>query len=90
MLSALLQPSFLVVTGEQLRRSCPNVGKPLREDLGDARVKLLPLAPQQGAISGVLHQRMLERINRRRRGSSRKHQLCSRELSEGIPEFVVT
>ena len=59
------------------------------ERLGNLRVELLASAAQQASMGGVLHQRMLENVNRVRGCSALKHQLGGDEASEGGLQLVL-
>jgi hypothetical protein len=47
---------------QQLRLRLSRVGKPLRQHLGQALMVLLPRAPEQRLIRGILDERMLKGI----------------------------
>src|SRR5450755_1386696 len=49
---------------------------------GDMRVKLLASAAEQGAVSGILHQRMLEQVARQRWHALPEQQACLNETVE--------
>jgi len=59
------------------------------ERFGDLRVQLLAGAPQQTAVRGVLHQRVLKAVNRIGRHAALEHQLGSNEASESGFQLVV-
>jgi hypothetical protein len=73
---------FLVLAGafELLRdhfgRRLDDVRKPLLQDRGDRRVKLLAPRPQHGRIGGILNERVLERIGRVGRRAAQEDELC--------------
>jgi len=63
--------------------------KPAFRCSGNAAMQLLPSAPQQSAVGGVLHQRVFERVFRIRRRSAPEDQLGARELVEGFVQLLL-
>ena len=55
---------------EDLRPRFDEIRKPLFQRLGDAAMQGLARAAQQGAVGGVLDQRVLEQILSRRRDAA--------------------
>jgi hypothetical protein len=60
------------------------------ERFSDTRVQLLPRAPQQGAVCGVLDKRVLEKINGIGEYSALEHQACIDEPTERILQLCLT
>ena len=59
---------------EELRLAFDNVSEMLLEHGHDAGMQFLPPAAQQGAVGGILHQRVLEEIGGLRRDSAAEQQ----------------
>ena len=59
------------------------------EGFGDLRVQLLPGIAQQTAVSRVLHQRVLEAIDRVGRDASLEHQLGGDEPAKSGLQLVL-
>jgi hypothetical protein len=62
----LVETRFRVVPGEQLGLGLDHVGKLRLQNLGNALVVLLPGAPEQRLVRGILHQGVLKDIGRLR------------------------
>src|SRR5262249_29647631 len=60
----LNKPSFTVMAREKLRLAVDHLGGKSFERFGDPPVQFVSGSAQQAAISGVLHKRMLEGIDR--------------------------
>ncbi len=73
---------FRVVMRQHRRMRLHRVGKALLQCFRDAAVQPLPLAAQQGAIGDILHQRVLERVERLWRRAPLEEQLRCDELLE--------
>src|ERR1700720_3261093 len=58
----LLIASFAAMISHYLRLARCQLGKPIFHHANDARMKLLALVAQQGAIRGVLNQCVLENV----------------------------
>ena len=72
------QTRFLAVVGEQRRLGRDDLREPGFEGRGDAGMKLPAPVAQQGAIGGVLHQRVLEGVFGVRRGAAAIDQFGTR------------
>jgi len=73
---------------EELGLAVDQLGGMGFERLGDLRVQLLARAAQQAAVRRVLHQRVLEGIDRVGRRASLEHQFGSDQASESGFELV--
>ena len=65
---------------KQRRLGCDKVREPAFQGASDAAMKLLPAAAQQGAVSGILHQRVLEGVLRVGRSAAAVDQLGADQL----------
>jgi hypothetical protein len=74
---------------EQLGLAVRHFGRLGFERLGDPRVQLLPCATKQAAVRRVLHQRVLETVDRIGRRTALKHQLGGDEPAEGGSQLVL-
>ncbi len=83
------EPGLGVMLREELRLSVHQLGGMSFECLGDLRVQLLASAAQQAAVCRVLHQRVLEAIDRFGRCAALEHQLGSDEASESGLQLVL-
>ena len=72
----LILARALELLRDHFGRRLDDVRKPLLQDHGDRRVKLLAPRPQHGRIGGVLNQRVLEGIGRIRRRAAQENELC--------------
>jgi hypothetical protein len=75
------------VVSEQCRLGRDNLREPAFEGGSDARVELLPPAAQQGAVGGVLHQRVLEAVLRVGRRAAPVDQLGGDQLRQGVVQL---
>jgi type II secretory ATPase GspE/PulE/Tfp pilus assembly ATPase PilB-like protein len=82
------EPGFGVMLCEELGLAVHQLRGTGFERLGDLRVQLLPGAAQQAVVSRVLHQRVLEAIDRIGRDASLEDQLGSNEASESGLQLV--
>ena len=83
-----------IVVRQDLRLDIGGIGKSILQDRSDARMQLLPSGAQQRAVGGILHQGVLEGIDRigrsaalripapRRQGESRASCSSSSEIGE--------
>jgi hypothetical protein len=78
---------FAVVLRDDLRPGLYEVRKPLFQRLGDAAMQGLSRATQQGAVGGILDQRVLEQIFRRRRGAALEDQASLDEAAQSLLQF---
>src|SRR5215813_10792080 len=83
------EPGLSVMLREKLRLAVHKLGGTGFERFGDLRVQLLPSAAQQAAMRRVLHQRVLERIDRVGRCASLENQLGSDEAAESGLELIL-
>ena len=60
------------MVGQEFRLSFNDVGEILFQRRCDGSVQFQPSRTQQGAVGGILHQRMLEEVRRVRRDSPAK------------------
>src|SRR6266700_4138683 len=74
---------------EQFRLALDEIGEILFEDRRDAGVEFLTAAAQQGAVGGVLHQRVLEQIGGMRRGAVAEEEPGLAQPSERGLQFGV-
>ncbi len=86
-------PASAAVIGEHVRIAFQHFRKLALEGLDDARVDLNALALEHGAVSGILHQRVLEGVDGVRDDAALVHQLGSDQLPEqrlelGIAEIA--
>jgi hypothetical protein len=81
------EPRLEAVPGEQLGLRVRRPGEALLQHPGDARVQPLPLRLEQALVGGITHQRVLERVARRRRLAPREHQLGRRQPVQGDPQL---
>src|SRR5437588_2832180 len=72
---------------EDLWASFDEVRKPLLQRLGNAAMQSLTWAAQQGAVGGLLDQRVLEQIFGRRRRAALEDQAGFDEAAEGLLQF---
>ena len=70
-----------------LRPGLDEVRKPLFQRLGDPAMQGLARAAQQGAVGGVLDQRMLEQIFGCRRCAALENQARFDEAAESLLQF---
>ena len=82
--SCLKVASFRVVMREQFRMCLNNILETLFKCTGNPGMHLLASAAQQGAVGGVLHERVLERVVNFGRRSAPMHQAGADELFQGI------
>ena len=75
------------MVGEQRRLGRDNLREPVFEGRGDAGVQLPAPVAQQGAVGGVLHQRVLEGVLRIGRCTAAVDQLGARQLRQGVVEL---
>ena len=75
------------MAGEQRRLGRDDLREPVFEGGGDAGVELLPPAAQQGVISRVLHQRVLEGVLGVGRGAAPVDQLGADQLRQRVVEL---
>src|SRR6516162_3256674 len=80
--SALGQPSLDQVMRQKLGLGFGGLREEFLEGLGDVAMKLPLFVANQGAVSGIPDQRVLENIDRIRRFAPDKYQLYSRQLGE--------
>src|SRR4029077_3663295 len=76
------EPGLRVMLCKELGLALDQLGGVGFERFGDLRVQLLPRAAQQAAVRRVLHQRVLEAIDRVGRRASLEDQLGGDEASE--------
>ena len=74
---------------EDLRLVSTSVRRPLFQRLGDPAMQGLARAAQQAAVRRILHQRVLEGIDRVRRRAALKDQLGSDEPVESGLQLVL-
>ena len=77
------------VIGQHLGLRRNPVGKPLLQRLGDARMKFLALAPQQGGVCGILNKRMLEFVRLVGRVNLAVDQLGGSQLQQSFLELLL-
>ena len=68
--------------GKQFGLALDEIGEILLQHRRDAGVQFLPSTAQQGAIGGVLHQRVLEQVRGVRSGAAAKQQPGIAELTQ--------
>ena len=83
------EPGFGVMLGEELELAVDQLGGMGFERFGDLRVQLLARAAQQGALRRLLHQRVLEGVDRVWRRAALEHQLGSDQPSETGLQLVL-
>jgi hypothetical protein len=83
------EPSLGVMLREELGLALHHLGGMGFERFGDLRVQLLPGIAQQPAVRRVLHQCVLETIDRVGRRAALEDQLGGDKASEGGLQFVV-
>ena len=81
------QTGVLAVAGVQRRLGRDDLREAVFEGRGDAGMELLPAAAQQGAVGGVLHQRVLEGVFGVGRGTAAVDQLGADQLRERVVEL---
>jgi len=74
--------------GQQPRLGGRDLGKALLKSLCDTCMRLLPSAAQQGAVGGILHQRMLEGVFRVGWHATTKDQLSADQLGQGLVQLL--
>ena len=90
MLDRLLrQTGFRAVVGEQRRLGRDNLRESAFEGGHDMGVELLAAAAQQGAVGGVLHQRMLEGVLGVRRRAAAEDQFGGHQPLQRIVELLL-
>ncbi len=77
------------VIGEQFRLSLPRFRKTVPQHCGDLAVQLLAFSPDQGFISRVADQGMLEQIGAARWQAAALHQPGLDEIAQAQPQFSV-
>jgi hypothetical protein len=80
----ILLPRLGVMVGQDLRLSLDRFGKLLLQGARDRPVQLGALRPQQAAIGGVSHQRVLESVDGPRRLAPAEEQLRVDELAKSL------
>lgn len=83
------EPGFGVMLGEELELAVDQLGGMGFERFGDLRVQLLASAAQQAAVRRLLHQRVLEGVDRVWRRAALEHQLGSDQPSETGLQLVL-
>src|SRR5262249_20891703 len=81
------QSTFGTMMREELGLRDRHLREALLERLGDASVQLSPRAAQQGAVRGVLHQRVLEGVLRIGGHAAPEDQFGADQLRQGIVQF---
>jgi hypothetical protein len=76
--------SFRQMMRQEFRLTRDPLGKAPLHDFGDARMQLLPIAAQKRAVGGILHQSVLEGVNRLWRRSALEHKFRSDEPSQFV------
>src|SRR5207247_8268604 len=87
--SLTIDPGFSIMLGEELGLVIDHIWGMGFERFRDPRMQLLARAAQQAAMRRVLHQRVLESINRVGRRAALEDQLGSDELIESSLQLVV-
>src|ERR1700677_2295691 len=80
----LIQPRFSVVMRDDRRRSANLVGETVLQRPPQLGMNALATAAQQRGVRSVLHQRMLENVNRFRRRAAAMDQFGRDELAERV------
>src|SRR5262245_33498663 len=83
------EPSLLIMLGKELGLGIYQFGRISFERCGDLRVQLLASTTQKAAVCRVLHQRVLEAVDRFGRRASLEHQLGTNEATESGFQLVV-
>src|SRR3989442_1427138 len=85
--AALSVAGFGIVTRQRLWLACGQIGEPSLESTGNPAMQLLTAAANKACISSILHQRMLELVQRIRRDAALKDQLGMDEPRERVPQL---
>src|SRR5215468_10834180 len=80
----VVKTCFCAVAGENFGMRCRDVGELAFDGRGDSAVELLASAPEQGAVRGILDQRVLEGVFRVGRVPAAEDELSVDELREGV------
>jgi len=83
------EPGFRIMLCEELGLGVHQLGGKGLEGVGDLRMQLLPRSAQQAAVSCVLHQRVLEAIDRVGRRAPLNDQFGGDEASECCLQLVL-
>src|SRR6516162_1725624 len=83
----VVKTCFCAVAGENFGMRCCDVGELALDGRGDTAVELLASAPEQGAVRGILDQRMLESVFRVGRAPAAEDELGSDELCQGLVQL---
>jgi hypothetical protein len=78
---------FCAVAGENFGIRCRDVGELAFDGRGDTAVELLTSAPEQGAVRGILDQRVLEGVFRVGRAPAAEDELGADELRQGVVQL---
>jgi hypothetical protein len=80
---------LLAVVREQSGVRRHDIGKLILQRLSNPGVQLLPLAAQQGVVSGFLHQGMFEGVLGISCGSPLQDQFSAHQLHEGMVDLLL-
>src|SRR6516162_671513 len=83
----VVKTCFCAVAGENFGMRCCDVGELTFDGRGDTAVELLASVPEQGAVRGILDQRMLEGVFRVGRAPAAEDKLGSDELRQCIVQL---
>src|SRR5215813_11871052 len=75
------------MAGENFGMRCCDVGELAFDGRGETAVELLASAPEQGAVGGILDQRVLEGVFRVGRAPAAEDELGADELRQGIVQL---
>src|SRR6266567_1576161 len=82
------EPRLGVMLRKDLGLCVPDFSEMGFESLADFRTQLFPGTAQKALVSSILHERVLEAVNRVRRHASLEHQLGSDQPSESRLQLV--
>jgi hypothetical protein len=83
------EPGFSIMLRKELGLVLHQLGETGFQRLGDLRVQLLPGTPQQATVGRVLHQRVLEGVDRVGRCASLEDKLGSDKAIESCLQLLV-
>src|SRR6516225_3788796 len=78
---------FCAVAGENFGMRCRDLGELAFDGRGDTAVELLASAPEQGAVRGILNQRVLEGVFYVGRAPAAENELGADELRQGVVQL---
>src|SRR5215472_13682388 len=83
----VVKTCFCAVAGKNFRMRCRDVGELAFDGRGDTGVELLASAPEQGAVRGILDQRVLEGVFRVWRTPAAEDELGADQLRQGVVQL---